>query len=261
MTNAAITDLLASTDYDKTTGQLTINMNTGAGSVTLAATNGVLFSVDGGAFSATPATNLDDGAAHTIAIRMSGGNSTSDDDIAVLTVNDIDGVVGAGPSGFTIDVGDLLFGADIAAGGTGYYKGDSTVLATRIDETTTISYGINADRIGFQNVISALKDAIEAGNTNSRTKMETALTSAQNAIQTLAGYRTEVGSDLLTVDRANQRNNDFLIFVDGVVIDIKSVDIPAVVARLTTEQTVLEASFLTLARVSSLTLVDFLRFG
>ncbi len=257
--NAAITDLLASTDYDKITGLLTVNMNTGAGSVTLAATNGVLFSVDGGAYSATPATNLDDGGSHTVAIKMSGGNSNSDDIIAVMTLNDIDGSVGAGPSGFTIDVGDLMFGADITAGGAGYYSGDSAVLSTRIDETTTISYGMTADRKAFQDVISALKEAIDGSNTNNRSKLESALTFAQSAIQSIAGYRTEIGSDMVTIERANQRNNDFIVFVDGVVTDIKNVDIPSIVSLLATEQVILEASFLTLARVSRLTLVDFLR--
>lgn len=141
----------------------------------------------------------------------------------------------------------------------GYYQGDSVELTTRIDESITITYGMTADRVAFQQTIAALKAAIQADTTGDNALLSTALDLANSAIQALAGFRTEIGSDLEAIEAANQRSNEFLVFVEGAISDIENVDIPATVAQLATEQTILEASYLTLAQMGSLSLVDFLR--
>ena len=140
----------------------------------------------------------------------------------------------------------------------GYYNGDSLELTARIDETVTITHGITADRLVFQQAIAALKGAIEGANTNNRALLETSLGLSGQAIQALAGLRAEIGSELKTIERANLRNGEFLTFVEGVIGDIENVDVPATVARLASDQLVLEASFLTLARITRLSLVNFL---
>ncbi len=139
-----------------------------------------------------------------------------------------------------------------------YYNGDTVELTTRVDENTTIAYGMTADRLGFQQAIGALKAAIEGANTQSTSLLESALILANDAIQTLAGYRTEIGSDLQTIERADLRNGDFITYIEGVISDIENVNIPATVTQLASNQTLLEASFLSLARVNSLSLVNFL---
>ncbi len=139
-----------------------------------------------------------------------------------------------------------------------YYNGDSIQLTARIDETATIAYGITGDRTAFQEAIAALKGAIEGANTNNRTLMNASLQLAESASQGLAGLRAEIGSDLKTLTQASARNDSFSVFVEGVISDIENVDVPATVSRLANDQNVLEASFLTLSRVASLTLVDFL---
>lgn len=260
VTNGALTDLLNSSAYNKTTGLLTINFNTANASVTLdKGTNGLEFSIDNAKFEAKPTFNLDTGGAHNIRIRMAGDNSTSSNIIGVLTLTDINGVVSTGSAGFTIPIGNMMFGADVVEGGDGYYLGDKTELTARVDDTTTISYGITADRQAFQDVVAALKFAIDGANQNDTSKLEKALGRTQAAIQSLAGFRTEIGSDLDTLVRATQSNNDLLLFVEGVISDIENVDIAAVVAQMAGDQLILQASFMTLARISSLSLVDFMR--
>ena len=50
-----------------------------------------------------------------------------------------------------------------------------------------------------------------------------------------------------------------LVFVEETISDIENVDIPATVARMTNDQVLLEASFLTIARLRDLSLTNFLR--
>ncbi len=117
---------------------------------------------------------------------------------------------------------------------------------------------MTADRLGFQQAIGALKAAIEGANTQNRVLLESGLDLANDAIRALSGYRTEIGSDLQTIERADLRNGDFITYIEGVISDIENVNIPAIVTQLASEQTMLEASFLSLDRVNSLSLVDFL---
>lgn len=139
-----------------------------------------------------------------------------------------------------------------------YYQGSSTVLTARVDDTITINYGMTADRAGFQDTIAAMKAAIEGDNTNDSILLNTALGLADQAIESLAGYRAEIGSDLSTINLARQRNGDYLVFVGLSISNIVNVDIPSAIIQLTANQTILEASFLSVARIGQLSLVNFL---
>ena len=139
-----------------------------------------------------------------------------------------------------------------------YYQGNSIVLSTRIDDSITINYGITADRAPFQDAIASLKAAIQGDGPDDTVLLTQALTLAERAVGALAGIRAEIGSDLDTINKANQRNGDFLVFIGGSITDIVSVDIPTVITRLASDQLILEASFITLARVGSLSLANYL---
>ena len=114
ITNTDITTLLASTDYAAATGLLTIiTASSSANNLTLAATSGITFSIDGGTNDATGGgTDLDDGAVHTIEVYLSGGQRLA----TIYTSNDLNGANSAGT--FTIDIGELLFGVDYTSTAT-----------------------------------------------------------------------------------------------------------------------------------------------
>ncbi len=140
-----------------------------------------------------------------------------------------------------------------------YYQGDSIELTIRVDDSIAISYGMTADRAAFQDVIASLKAAIQGDATDDAALLDQSLVLAGRSIDALAGFRAEIGADRDTIFRANQRNGDFLVFVESSISDILAVDIPAAVTRLASDQTILQASYLTLARISSLSLVNFLK--
>lgn len=116
-----------------------------------------------------------------------------------------------------------------------YYQGNSIVLSTRIDDSITINYGITADRAPFQDAIASLKAAIQGDGPDDTVLLTQALTLAERAVGALAGIRAEIGSDLDTINKANQRNGDFLVFIGGSITDIVSVDIPTVITRLASD--------------------------
>ncbi|MCZ6722076.1 MAG: flagellin [Proteobacteria bacterium] len=140
-----------------------------------------------------------------------------------------------------------------------YYQGDNIQLTVRADVNLTVTYGMGADRIGFQRIIGALKAAVEGHATNDKGLIESALSLVNTAIADLADYRNELGNTLLTLDDTNSRHRDFVVYLDNQISNIEDVDITEAIIRLTENQTILEASFLTVSRLSNLNLSDFLR--
>lgn len=140
-----------------------------------------------------------------------------------------------------------------------YYQGDSVILTIHVDDDVTLSYGMTADRAGFQQAIAALKAATQAGKTNDNELMETALDLANQALKALPGYRAEIGSLQGTLARLNDSHNAFLLYAENLIGDVENVDIPLAVTQLANDLTLLEASYLTLTRIASLTITRFLR--
>ncbi len=140
-----------------------------------------------------------------------------------------------------------------------YYGGDGIELAVRADDEVTLSYGVTGDRLGFQQLIGALKSAI-AGDTNDIPGLlETAIDLASASITELTTYRAEIGSKLKTLATTNSRHDDFTLYVEGVISDIENVDVALAITELAQQQTIIEASFLTLSRIAGLSLTNFLR--
>ena len=142
---------------------------------------------------------------------------------------------------------------------TTYYRGDSVELSTRAADGLTVDTGMTGDRMGFRRLIGGLKGAIEGDITGSFTLLDQSLSLINQAITDLSDFRNEVGSRLSALSEANVRHQDFELYLENQISDIENADITQVMTRLSSDQLVLEASFMTVARLSSLNLAQFLR--
>lgn len=140
-----------------------------------------------------------------------------------------------------------------------YYQGDSLALTVRADDEVTLTYGVTGDRPGFQDLIGALKAAIAGDVQNLPALLETAIDLASSAITELTTTRAEIGSNLATLANINARHDDFSLFVEGVISDVEDVDVSLAITQLTQQQTIIEASYITLSRLAGLSLSNFLR--
>ncbi len=143
-----------------------------------------------------------------------------------------------------------------------YYSGNNAKLNVRIDEHQVIEYGITADNPGLEKLARALYLArtadVTAGNLD-RAQLDEALQLAIESITEISAIRSHIGSDRKIFDQTKFRHSDFLVFTGEAVNKIEGVDIASAVAMLAAETTQLEASYMLTARLSQLTLVNFLR--
>lgn len=140
-----------------------------------------------------------------------------------------------------------------------YYQGDDVTLSVLADADLEISYGMRADREGFQELIGALRTAIEADPTDDEDLLEDALDLVNAAIPKLADYRAEIGGRQNQIERINAGHGDAEVYLEEQISDIENVDVAEAVSRLARDQMAVEASMATVARLSRLSLVNFLR--
>jgi flagellin-like hook-associated protein FlgL len=148
------------------------------------------------------------------------------------------------------------------AANPGFYEGDSASLSARIDPNATVDYGVTANEPGFEKLFRALYEVrnakVSAGGID-RATLESALGLTIDAIREIPEIRSRIGSDRLALEQMKSRHQDFIVYTNEAVSQIEAIDVAAAVSRLSTDQTQLEASYMLTARLSQLTLANFLR--
>lgn len=139
----------------------------------------------------------------------------------------------------------------------GYYKGDTTKLTVRVDKTFDVTYGVHAQEKGFERLMRSLH-MIVIGPPNDRATLEDALKVVNQAIDTIPDLRTRIGTARATIEDVNQKHADFLLFSERIIGDAENADITEVITRMNADQLMVEASMMSLARMSQISLVRFL---
>ncbi len=143
---------------------------------------------------------------------------------------------------------------------TSYFQGNSTKLTSQVADDFDIAWGVTADEAGFEQLIRALNlmGSASTSPTIDKLRLQEALVVINQAIDNLPVIRSRIGSDLLSIERANDSHLDISLYIDQSIIDLKAVDIPLALTKLTIDQVILEASYITVSRLSTLNLVNFL---
>ena len=150
--------------------------------------------------------------------------------------------------------------SDPAAGTTpAYYRGTSDKLSVRAEDNFDVTYGVTADEQGFERAIRALDIVIKSPQPTDTTMLQHVLGVTSNAITDIADIRTGIGVATKTLGDVRQRHSDTLLFAEETINDIENVDVADAVTRMNNAQTTLEASYMTISRLSQLTLLNFIR--
>lgn len=141
---------------------------------------------------------------------------------------------------------------------SGYYVGDTSNLTIQADENFSVTYGVNAGEVGFEQAIRAMHMVI-IGPPNDRATLDEALRVIDQAIDGVSDIRTRIGASRAALENVNSRLNDFLLFTEQTISDLENADITEVITTMNSDQVSLEASYRILTRLADLTLSRFLR--
>ena len=139
-----------------------------------------------------------------------------------------------------------------------YYQGDAVLQTVRADDNLDVTYGVNADSRGFERTIRAM-DIVAKGAPTDTVMLNHALDVVNNAIDDVANIRTAIGNSRSSLAEIEKKHQDFLLFAEETIGDLENTDITLAITKMNETQVTLEASYMTLSRLSQMTLMQFIR--
>lgn len=140
-----------------------------------------------------------------------------------------------------------------------YYQGDTLQLSVRADETFETIYGITADETAFEEMLRALSYMDYAGANLDVPVLEQAYTMMKSAVDGLSDIRGRIGASSKVLEATANGHQDYLTYSTNLVSTLEDVDVAEATTRLAQDEVQLQASYLSLSRITELSLLQYLR--
>jgi flagellar hook-associated protein 3 FlgL len=144
------------------------------------------------------------------------------------------------------------------------YTGDTTgSLSARIDEETTLDYGVRADDPGFTNIMDALAvvastDLTSLSDADFSTLRNSTVSAMSSGLERLIEIHTSLGDKQGVVERTAERHGALKSIYSEAMLNIEGVDAEEAAVRLTSIQGQLQATYAVTARMSEMSLLNYL---
>ncbi|MBL0319469.1 MAG: hypothetical protein IPP74_09330 [Alphaproteobacteria bacterium] len=145
-----------------------------------------------------------------------------------------------------------------------YYRGNDTILKADVDNGVSMPYNVTADNPAFQSLIAAAYKAMEVGDSGAVNASQRDVLLVQSldlinqSISQLQNVSSSVNSNLVVLQDLVDKHTDDGLFTISLLSDETDTDIVNTSIKESSYETVLQASFQVFARLSKLTLSDYL---
>ncbi len=249
--NDAITALtaLGSSVYDSATGLLSLTLSGGAG-ITVLSAAGIRLGVDGGALAAAgaiTATDLENaGATFVVQVAITNANGV-DIQLGELTT-DFAVTAGASAGVITIDVGALLFGADVAAGAS--TTSFSFKVGSGSESFDSLSFSVSAASANSLGVLGTSQGGSIGITTAALADTASAAVSA--AIDTLNQTRSDIGAAQNRLVFAANNLASAIENAEAARSGLLDLDVAAEISNFTSKQILVQTGVSSLAQANQL---------
>ena len=139
-----------------------------------------------------------------------------------------------------------------------YYQGSNQNSSLRVSDSQTIpTHSIRADNAAFQQIFAGITQALQDGVGTEDLKKAQDL--VNNGVQSIIALQASVNANMVNVQQIDSQNQTLSTYYTGLSQNITQSDVVALSTKVAQDQTVLEASFSTFARISSLSLANYLK--
>lgn len=148
---------------------------------------------------------------------------------------------------------------DIEVADASYYQGGSEKLSAQVAADRIVSYGINADAAAFEQALRALGALAASDGSLADVTPKAVLDLIVEAVDGVASLLAGVSLSAAAMERAVATQQDLQSFFANDISALRDVDVTTITAQLTAYETQLQASYAALAKIQSLSLLDYLR--
>lgn len=238
VSNAALKELIASTDFNTTTGLLTVSIANNSTAVSFKSDNIDFGGVDGGSNGAGVASDDLVGATQNDIQLVIQGESVGT--IALGTV----ALTGSTDGTFTVDLGSLMFGQDTVSGGgdTSFTFKVGSGNDVNADDLTITIKAASASALGISSQSNIATSAASAS----------ASTSVSAAIDTLNTTRADIGASQNRLSFAAANLASSIINAEAARSELLDLNIASEITVFTSKQVLLQAGVSMLAQANQL---------
>lgn len=184
------------------------------------------------------------------------------EDLADLMNLQVDGrylFAGSATDTAPVDLTTLPAATSPSTPNTLYYKGDTELATVRVSAQQTITYGVTADSDGFEQALRAANLIAHMSTTPlDQDTIDEAYDLLTSSLDTLISTQSALSNNADRLNSVTTRHTSTLDLLDTMASDIEDADTAEVALKVAQYQTQLEASYSALAKVTSLTLTDYL---
>jgi len=164
-----------------------------------------------------------------------------------------------GNSTLQVPVDLSSYAPDAGSASTSYYQGDDAVASVKISRDQTVSYGITASESAFEQAFRALGSIANAGDAPSDELLQSSYDLIVSSLDATIALQSKLSITAGTLERGEERQADYQSMLEGAISDLRDADVTAIAVRIANYQTQLQASYSAIAKLQSLSLVDYLR--
>lgn len=139
----------------------------------------------------------------------------------------------------------------------GYYQGSQQNVTFRISDGQVLTNTIRADNPAFQQIFAAIN--LVNGADVSTEKLQQAEDLLDQGIQGLIGLQSTSNANLVQVQQVDSQSETVRIYYQSLSETMSKPDVVALSTKVAQDQSVLQASFSAFARISSLSLANYLK--
>ncbi len=137
-----------------------------------------------------------------------------------------------------------------------YYQGDNYKRSVQVDKDFNLEYGVTANDPAFEKYIRGLR--LIAENPFDTENLRGALGLLTESIDAANNLVSTIGADSAILEKTLDSHSDIKLNLDASIALIEDTDVVEATTRLSQEETILQASYLTISRLSRLSLVQYL---
>ena len=143
---------------------------------------------------------------------------------------------------------------------TSYYQGDQETLSARASADLTISYGVRADEAAVEKLVRAIHLTATAtvSPVPDTARLNESLRLMAEVIDELPLVVSRIGVARASLEIANAGHDETLLYAEQTIGELANTNLTEAITFLSADRSTLEASFATLAQMSSISLLRFL---
>ena len=159
-----------------------------------------------------------------------------------------------------VDLTSLTTATATSTADTSYYQGDDAATSVRVSNDDVVTYGVLASDPAFEKTLRALSLVANMSvSPIDSDALDAASSLVLDAIDGMTTVQTKLSLNAKTLERAEQIQTDYVDQATSMASTLGDVDVAAVAASLSTYEAQVQAAYSAIAKVQSLSLVDYLR--